>query len=146
MSWKTDLGQQIRRARKAAKKSQEALSAEITGKLALPRPFSHAQISNIENGKSATAVNIITAIAEILDAEFELGGCKIGRPVELVPGQLTVMPKQLCLPFNVELSFSTSLKLTSLPEGAFSLQAVIKGGQTKPVRTIEVGASKANTA
>jgi transcriptional regulator with XRE-family HTH domain len=136
MPWKSDLGQQIRRARKAAKMSQEALSAEITAKFG--NPYSHAQISHIENGTSAPAVNIVTAIAEILGVEFELGGCKIGRRTEESFGQLTLMPQQLSFPFDVEHRFSSAtLKLTALPENSVSLQAVFLHGQQKPLQTIE---------
>jgi transcriptional regulator with XRE-family HTH domain len=136
MSWKTELGQQIRVARKAAKMSQEALSAEISAKSG--ETYSHAQISHIENGRSAPAVNIVTAIAEILKTEFEIEGCKIGRGPEESAGHLTLIPRQLSFPFDIEHSFSSAtLKLTALPENSVSLQAIFLNGQQKPLQTID---------
>jgi transcriptional regulator with XRE-family HTH domain len=123
MQWKTELGNKIREAREAAKMSQEGLSAEISAKFGYK--YTRAQISNIENGKSAPAVNIVSAIAEVLRAEFEVGGCKIGKRNEPSVGQLTAVPQQLSFPFDVVHSFSAaSLRLTSLPENSISLQAV----------------------
>jgi transcriptional regulator with XRE-family HTH domain len=137
MSWKTELGGQIRRARKDARMSQEALSAELMTRFG--NPYTHAQISHIENGRSVPAVNIVTAIAEILGAEFEIGGCRIGKGSEGSVGRLTLMPQQLSFPFDVEHSFSgATLKLTALPENSVSLQAIFLRGSQKPLQTIDV--------
>jgi transcriptional regulator with XRE-family HTH domain len=145
MSWKTELGEKIRKARELADMSQEELSAEISAKFSYK--YTRARISQIENGISAPAVNIVTAIAEILNAEFEIGGCKIGKRSELVVGRLSVMAQQLCLEFDVEHSFSAaSLKLTSLPENSISLQAVFTRGQFKPIQTIDAGGEKRASA
>ena len=107
--------------------------------------FTRAQISNIENAKSAPAVNIVSAIAEILQADLKVEGCKIIKLSELPSGQLTLMPQQLSLQFDVEHSFSAAtLKLTSSSEDSISLFAVFKGGESKPVKTIDApGAKKA---
>lgn len=121
MGWLSELGGQIREARKLAKMSQEELSAKVSVRFSITR----AQISNIERGKSAPAVNIVTEIAEALGTEFVIGGCRIGKRTEQVTGQLTVMPRQLSLEFDVEHKFdSASLKLTSMREDSISLQAV----------------------
>jgi len=143
MSWKSEeLGRQIRQARKAVKMSQEALSTEITVRFGYP--YTHAQISHIETGKSTPAVNIVTAIAEILQVEFEVGGCKIGKRAGESVGQLTLMPQQLSFPFDVEHTFSSAiLKLTALPENSVSLQAVFQRRSLKPLQTIDaVGIKK----
>jgi transcriptional regulator with XRE-family HTH domain len=145
MQWKKELGEKIRKARESANMSQEELSAEILSKFAYK--YTRAQISHVENGKSAPAVNIVSAIAEVLRTEFDVGGCRIGKRSELAVGHLSVMPQQLCLEFDVEHSFSAaSLKLTSLPENSISLQAVFTRGQSKPIKTIDAGADPRATA
>ena len=111
--------------------SQEGLSAKVSARFSITR----AQISNIERGKSAPAVNIVTEIAEALGTEFLIGGCRIGKCIRQVTGPLTVMPRQLSLEFDVEHKFdSASLKLTSMHEDSISLQAVFTyeqvGGRT----------------
>jgi len=140
-----ELGEKIRKARELANMSQEELSVEILSKFAYK--YSRAQISHVENGKSAPAVNIVSAIAEVLSAEFEIGGCKIGKVTDLAVGRLSVMPKQLCLEFDLEHSFSSaSLKLTSLPENSISLQAVFTRGQSKQIKMIDAGEDPRATA
>jgi transcriptional regulator with XRE-family HTH domain len=141
MQWKIALGKKIREARELAKMSQEELSAELSAKFSYK--YTRAQISHIENGKSAPPVNIVTAIAEALRTEFEVGGCKIGIRRESAVGQLTVIPQQLSFPFDVEHVFAAaSLKLTSLPENSVSLQAVFTRGQLTPIRTIEIAETR----
>ena len=141
MQWKKELGKQIREARESANMSQEGLSGEISARFSYP--YTRAQISHIENGKSAPAVNIVSAIAEVLRVEFEVGGCRIGKRSELALGRLSVMPQQLCLEFDVEHSFSAaSLKLISLPENSISLQAVFTRRKSKPTQTIEANSEK----
>lgn len=121
MSWRLELGGQIRKARESAQMSQEGLAAKVSDRFTISR----AQISNIENGKSAPAVNIVTEISEILRTEFEIGRCKIGKRTELPAGSLTVVPRQLSLEFDVEHRFAAaSLKVTSTPEDSISLRAV----------------------
>ena len=113
MGWLSELGVQIREARKSAKMSQEELSAKVSARFSITR----AQISHYENGKSAPAVNIVTEIAEVLVTEFVVGGCRIGKLTEQAAGPLTVMPRQLSLEFDVEHKFdSASLKKLSTAE------------------------------
>ncbi len=122
MGWLLELGGQIRKARKSAGMSQEELSAKVSARFTITR----AQISNIENGNCAPAVNIVTEIAEALDAEFVIEGCKIGKRADLASSPLGAVPQQLSLEFDVDHTFTvTALKLTSMPEDAISLQAVI---------------------
>ena len=145
MLWKMELGEKIRKSRELARMSQEELSAEIFAKFSYK--YTRAQISHVENGKSAPAVNIVSAIAEVLNAEFEIGGCRIGKRSELAVGRLSVMSQQLSLEFDVEHSFSSaSLKLTPLPENSISLEAVFTRGQSKPTQTIDAGGVKKATA
>jgi transcriptional regulator with XRE-family HTH domain len=143
MQWKTELGKKIREARELAEMSQEELSAKISAKFAYK--YTRAQISHVENGKSAPAVNIVSAIAEVLHTEFEVGGCRIGIRSEQAVGHLTVMPRQLCLEFDLEHKFaSASLRLTSMPEDSISLQAVFTREHAKPNQL--VGAAKPKKA
>jgi transcriptional regulator with XRE-family HTH domain len=136
MTWQIELGEQIRNARTKAGVSQEGLSAKISSIFSYT--YTRAQISNIEHGKSAPPVNIISAIAEILSVEFEVRGCRIGKRSES-EGRLTVMPQQLSFPFDVEHSFSSAtLKLTAMPENSLLLQAVFVRGQQRPQQTIDV--------
>jgi len=123
--------------------SQEALASQVTERFG--DPCTHATISNIENGKHPPAVNLVTAIAEILRAKFEISGCPIGKGSES-GGPLTLMPLQLSFPFDVEHSFSSAtLKLTALPENSVSLQAVFLRGHEKPLQTIDaIGIKKAS--
>ena len=145
MLWKTELGEKIRDARKLAEMSQEELSAEIYARFGYK--YTRARISQIENGISAPVVNIVTAIAEILGAEFTIRGCPIGKRVQQKEGILTVMPQQLCLQFDVEYSFAvSSLKLTPLPENSISLWAVMTHGPSKPIQIIDAGGAKRETA
>jgi transcriptional regulator with XRE-family HTH domain len=146
MRWKSiELGRQVREARNAANLSQEELASRISAMFS--DTFTRAKISNIENGKSATAVNIISAIAEILEADLEVGGCKIVKLSELPQGELTIMPQQLSLQFDVEYSFTAaSFKLSSGKEDSILLEAVLRGGQPKLNRTIEAGGPKRATA
>jgi transcriptional regulator with XRE-family HTH domain len=145
MLWKTELGNQIRKARESAEMSQEALSAEISARF--PYKYTRAQISHIEKGRSGPAVNIVSAIAEILKTEFEVGGCKIGSSDKGQLGQLTVMPQQLSFQFDIDYVFSAaSLKLTSLPEDSVLLHAVFTRGKPKPTRTIQAGEVKRASA
>jgi transcriptional regulator with XRE-family HTH domain len=138
MLWKTELGEKIRDARKLAEMSQEELSAEIYARFGYK--YTRARISQIEKGISAPAVNIVTAIADILGAEFVIRGCPIGKRVEQKEVTLTVMPQQLCLQFDVEYSFAvSSLKLTPLPENSISLRAVMTRGSSKPIQIIDAG-------
>jgi len=134
--WKIELGEKIREARRAKKKSQDDVSIELRRNFGLR--YSRAQISNIEKGKSAAAVNIVSAIAEILETEFVIGGCKIRRHADQPSGQLTVMPQQLSLQFDTEYSFAAaSMRLTAMPEDSIAFHAVFTKGRPKPIKTIE---------
>ena len=145
MEWKKELGNKIREARELAKMSQEELSEKISAKF--DYKYTRAQISHVENGISGPAVNIVSAMAEILRTEFEVGGCRIGIRSEQAVGRLTVMPQQLSFPFGIEYIFSeASLKLTPLPENSISLHAVFTRGQSKPIKTIDRGGDKRDTA
>lgn len=98
MNWREELGDQIRKARKAAGLSQLQL-AEMTY-------VKREHISNIELGKNSPAVKIITDIAKALGTSFRLDGCVID------PGSGTAVPyrpipasEQMRFDFGVEYRF-----------------------------------------
>jgi transcriptional regulator with XRE-family HTH domain len=100
MTWRQELGEKIRAARVAKGLTQEALVLAL-----LPTEISRAQISNIEKGKSAPAVNIVTEIALALAATFEIGGCKITGASREPAGSLPPPAQQLCFVFDTDYRF-----------------------------------------
>jgi transcriptional regulator with XRE-family HTH domain len=100
MTWREELGEKIRAARLAKGLTQEALVLAL-----LPTEISRAQISNIEKGKSAPAVNIVTEIARALGATFEIGGCKILGVPPTPAGSLPPPAQQLCFAFDTDYHF-----------------------------------------
>lgn len=119
MGWRKELGEQIRAARISAGLSQEALASKTSVK--------REQISNIERGKCAPAVNIVTEIAAALGRDFEVGGCRIGRTREEIqsgrgPAEI---PHQTSFEFDVQHRFeAASLTVTSVHEESIELRAV----------------------
>ena len=110
MSWKSELGDQIRGARKARGLSQQGLANKIS--------ITREQISNIEKGKSAPAVNIVTEISKALDVPFMVEGLQVGgtnftdRLVNEAP-----IAMQLSLSFETNHRFeATSVKLDSVDD------------------------------
>jgi transcriptional regulator with XRE-family HTH domain len=93
-----ELGLQIRVARQAKQLSQLALSSKTS--------VSREQISNIERGISAPAVNIVTDIAAALGCTFQIQGIQIGAPV--VGHRLEAVPIQGRLQFDSDSQFSAT--------------------------------------
>jgi transcriptional regulator with XRE-family HTH domain len=110
MSWRKELGLQVRTARTAKRLSQQ--------ELALKTSVTREQISNIENGKSAPAVNIVTEIAAALDTVFIVGGYQICS-VSTVPkaAEAPSQVKQLSLAFDIDHRFhAASIRLDSVED------------------------------
>jgi transcriptional regulator with XRE-family HTH domain len=117
MSWQKNLGDQIRKARVAKGLSQEALATKTS--------ITRAQISHIENGKSAPAVNIVTEIAAALDTDFFVDGYRIANVS--ASSALIAMPKQLAFNFDTEYSFQASIvEITSAGDQAITLSVRLR--------------------
>src|SRR5436305_14481953 len=93
--WLEQLGEQIRTARQKEGMPQRQLADLASVK--------REHISNIELGKNAPAVKIVTDIAKALNTTFQLDGCRIApesdAPAQPRPVQV---PEQLGLDFGVE--------------------------------------------
>jgi transcriptional regulator with XRE-family HTH domain len=101
MSWLKVLGDQIRAERRKQGFSQEELAQKTS--------ITRAQISHIENGRSAPAVNIVTEIAAALGVDFVVDGFRISRDAASSPGTGPVgMPKQLAFSFGTEYRYGAS--------------------------------------
>jgi transcriptional regulator with XRE-family HTH domain len=105
MTWKQELGGQIRDARKRARLSQKELAVHLS--------VSREQLSNYENGKSAPAVNVVAEIAAALNTEFEIAGCKIAKD-DLIRTLVSPPEQQLCFAYDTEHRF-TATTLTIRP-------------------------------
>lgn len=110
--WRKDLGAQVKAARIAKGMSQEKLAESVS--------VTRSQLSNIEHGKSAPAVNIVAEIARELETEFEIHGIKIGgTAADMRPRPVAT---QMSLSFDVEYHFgSGSLRMSSRPRGGMSV-------------------------
>ena len=71
MGWQQELGRQIRDARRRAGMTQQELARHLTVR--------RETVSNYENGKTPALVNVIAEMAQVLDAEFLIGDCKITK-------------------------------------------------------------------
>jgi transcriptional regulator with XRE-family HTH domain len=118
VSWRDELGKQIRKARIAAGLSQLQLAERTSVK--------REHISNIELGKNSPAVKIITDIAHALSTSFYLDGCRIEPELEHPVSRRPVpVPQQMRLDFGVEYRFSaSSVLLNARSEDEIELRAV----------------------
>lgn len=92
MSWKRDLGEQIKKARKSVRMTQQELGDQID--------VSRQMISRYEAGLDAPAVEVLARIALLLEAEFQVRGCRV--VFERTEGRFTprAVIKQFELPFD----------------------------------------------
>jgi len=121
VTWRENLGEQIRNARIKAGWSQ----LELAEKTAIKREH----ISNIELGKNSPAVKIVTDIAKALNTRFHLDGCVIDPSSEYHGNLRPVsVPEQMKLDFGVEYRFSTRIvTLTARSDAELELRAVLSG-------------------
>jgi transcriptional regulator with XRE-family HTH domain len=117
MSWQTDLGDQIRKAREKAGLSQEQLASNLT--------VTREQLSNYERGKSAIPANVIAEIAEALGIGFVIGNCRIAmkdlkRPAPGTPAQ------QLCFSYGVEHRFAGANVTIRPIKGSLLIKATMR--------------------
>lgn len=89
-------------------------------------------ISHIEHGKNWAAVNIITGIAEALDVDFEIEGCRIEKASRAtVGGRLTLVAHQLSLNFDIERRDAATFLTLSRKEGeSIEVEAFFGGERT----------------
>lgn len=103
MTWRTELGEQIKKARLAADLTLEELASQVS--------VSRVQLGNYEKGKSAPPVNIVTEIASALKVEFEVSGYRITSVAS--PQLVRPVPQQLSLALDTDHKFaSASLRVT----------------------------------
>jgi len=120
MSWRDELGEQIRLARAKAGLTQLQL-AEMTA-------VKREHISNIELGKNSPAVKIVTDIAKALNTQFRLDGCLIEPSSGAADLGPISVPEQMTLEFDVEYRFSArSFSLTARNETEVELHAILAG-------------------
>jgi transcriptional regulator with XRE-family HTH domain len=121
VTWRKDLGEQIRKSRKSAGMTQLDLAQKAGVK--------REHISNIELGKNSPAVKIVTDIARALGTKFHLEGCAID-PFSEAPDLHRVVPlaDQMSFDFDIEYHFDThSVRLTARSETELELRAVLFG-------------------
>jgi len=116
MSWQHELGRQIRDARRRAGMTQ----GELAGHLTVRRET----VSNYENGKSPALVNVIAEIAQALDAEFVIGGCKITKAdVKRTTGDPAA--EQLCFAYDTEHRYKTAILTIRPTRNSIIINAVV---------------------
>jgi transcriptional regulator with XRE-family HTH domain len=116
MNWQEELGQQIRDARKRARMSQKELAAHLS--------VSRVTLSNYENGKSPATVNVIADITRVLDAEFEIGGCKIAKG-DFKRTQDGPSPEQLCFAYDTEHRYKNAILTIRPTRKSIIINAVV---------------------
>ena len=125
MSWRQDLGAQIRREREAKGLSQQALAEKTS--------VSRVQIGNIEKGKSAPAVNIVTEIAVALSCIFTIEGIEIGMPAAARP--IEAVPIQGSLQFDPDVRISArSVTITEINPNRHRIQLYSGFAQDRVIR------------
>jgi transcriptional regulator with XRE-family HTH domain len=124
MEWQKLLGKEIKEKRELRGYTQQQLAEKTK--------ITRAQISNIEKGKCAAAVNKITQIAEALDTHFVVLGCRIERdPQGSAHHPIGIVPQQLSLEFDLEYLFeATTLKLTRTGTRDIEMRAVFSNRRT----------------
>ena len=116
MNWQRELGEQIRKARKAAGISQEQLAKTLS--------VTREQLSNYENGKSAPPVNVVTEIIRALRVEFVVGSCRITLD-DLKQRPVQPIPQQLCFAYDTEHRFTPATVTIRPTEHSIHISAVV---------------------
>jgi DNA-binding XRE family transcriptional regulator len=99
-TWMTDLGGQIREARKLRMMSQEDLAQKIG--------MHRASIITYESGSGNPEFRVIAEIAAALEKEFNVLGCTIG-PKDVI--RHLPPAEQLCLEFDRNHSFLATITI-----------------------------------
>lgn len=115
MNWQRELGEQIRKARKAAGISQERLAETLS--------VTREQLSNYENGRCAPPVNVVTEIIVALRVDFVVGGCRLALDDQ--KQRSLQLPQQLCFTYDTEHRFSPATVTIKPTEHSIHISAVI---------------------
>ena len=115
MSWKQDLGRQIRQERDSAGMTQAELAKHLD--------VSRQMVGRYEAGQDAPAVDVLVEIARILDVEFQVKGITLRcEPSSKRP---KLLQKQLKLEFEKPRRFEGA-KIEIMPsEGKILIKAEI---------------------
>ncbi len=115
MSWKQDLGRQIRQERDSAGMTQAELAKHLD--------VSRQMVGRYEAGQDAPAVDVLVEIARILDVEFQVKGITLRcEPSSKRP---KLLQKQLKLEFEKTRRFEGA-KIEIMPsEGKILIKAEI---------------------
>ena len=119
MSWKHDLGEQLRTARLAARITQDELARHLN--------VSRQMIIKYEAGSAAPRYDKLSLAASILDVEFEVLDLKIvalGKN-RSTPPVLQSMPKQLSFDYNRSRSFQNAVVKITPHKGRLLITADI---------------------
>ena len=115
MSWKHDLGRQIRQERDSAGMTQAELAKHLD--------VSRQMVGRYEAGQDAPAVDVLVEIARILDVEFQVKGITLRcEPSSKRP---KLVPKQLRLEFEKPRRFDRAQIEITPSEGKILIKAEI---------------------
>jgi transcriptional regulator with XRE-family HTH domain len=92
MSWKQELGEQIKKARKSIEMTQQELADQVD--------VSRQMICRYEAGEDAPAVEVLAAISLLLEAQFQVRGCRVAFERTDARFMPRVVTKQFELPFD----------------------------------------------
>jgi transcriptional regulator with XRE-family HTH domain len=92
MSWKHELGNQLRIARKAAHITQQDLADRLK--------VSRQMVGRYEAGSDTPSFDVLAQAASILDAEFQVLNLRIMLTTKSPQSALRSIPKQLSFEFN----------------------------------------------
>jgi len=115
MSWKQDLGRQIRQERDSAGMTQAELAKHLD--------VSRQMVGRYEAGQDAPAVDVLVEIARILDVEFQVKGITLRcEPSSKRP---KLLQKQLKLEFDKPRRFDRAQIEITPSEGKILIRAEI---------------------
>jgi len=116
MGWQQELGRQIRDARRRAGMTQQELARHLTVR--------RETVSNYENGKTPALVNVIAEMAQVLDAEFLIGDCKITK-ADLKRTSDAPTADQLCFTYDTEHRYKTAILTIRPSRKSIIINAVV---------------------
>lgn len=115
MSWKHELGRQIKRARESVGLTQADLANHLS--------ISRQMIGRYETGRDAPAVDVLVEIGRILEIEFQIRGILV--KLEHGGRRPRVLRKQLILEFEKPRRFDRAQIEITPTEGKILIKAEI---------------------
>lgn len=115
MSWKHELGQQIKRERESASLTQVDLANQLK--------VSRQMISRYERGEDAPAVDVLVELARLLDIEFRVRGILVKFEQDTKRPKL--LHRQLKLEFEKSRRFDGAQVEITPSEGKILIRAEI---------------------